>query len=364
MVTDYEEVTGRTTAVQTVEIRPRVSGVLEQVFFTDGQIVTTTAPPTPLFQIDDRPYKAELARTNAAIEQARAKLDRLSLQEQRAKKLRDSNAIPEEQYEQILYDRAEAQAALNVAIAERDIAQLNVGYTRIAAPIAGRISRRLVDPGNLVKADETPLTTIVSLNPIYAYFDIDERTVLRLRRMSAVDGSYFEHDLKLPVQVALADDEDFPLKGMVTFADNQVDPNTGTLRARAVIDNPSGLLSSGLFVRIRVPIGEPKLALMIPEESLGTDQGQRFVYVVNEKNEVAYRRVRVGKLSHGRRVVEDGLSPSDRIVVNGLQRVRPGAKVTVLAPAGERPTATAAKTPADAATPILAGGKTSSVGGK
>lgn len=339
VVTEFEEFTGRATAVQTVEIRARVSGFLEKVFFTDGSLVTAGAP---LYQIDDRPYRAEVDRTAAAIEQAQAKLDRLKLQEDRAKKLFDSVAIPEETFEQIRFDRAEAAGALAAAQANHRAAALNLSFTQITAPISGRISRRMVDPGNLVQADITPLTTIVSVNPMYVYFDFDERTVLRLRRMITAGQLQSTQESQLPVQIALADEETFSLSGTINFIDNQIDPSTGTLRVRAVVDNSNQMLSAGLYLRLRVPIGNPQPALLISEESLGTDQGERFVYVVNEKDEAVYRRVHVGSLTDGRRVVEDGLKPTDRVVVNGLQRIKAGAKVVPQLAKSAAPNTTAA----------------------
>lgn len=323
-VTEYEEFTGRASAVQTVEIRARVSGFLEKVFFVDGQMVTAGAP---LFQIDERPYRAEFDRSAAAIEQAKAKLERLKLQEERGKKLLETTAIPEETFEQIKFDRAEAAGLLAAAEAAHRAAELNLTFTQITAPIAGRISRRMVDPGNLVQADTTPMTTIVSVNPMYVYFDFDERTVLRMRRLVNSGAMKSTQDSQLPVQIALADEKEFSLTGTINFLDNQVDPSTGTLRVRAVVDNSDEMLSAGLYLRVRVPIGNPQDALLISEESLGTDQGERFVYVVNEKDEAVYRRVQVGWLTEGRRVIESGLKPGERVVVSGLQRIKAGAKV-------------------------------------
>ncbi len=213
------------------------------------------------------------------------------------------------------------------AKASLETAQLNLSFTKIASPITGRISRRLVDPGNLVRADETPLANIVSVDPIYAYFDIDERTALRLRRL-ILDGKLpGVQEGKMNVQLALADEDQFLVTGTIDFFDNQIEAGTGTLRLRAVIRNERGLLSPGLFVRVRIPIGVPHAALLVREESLGTDQGQRFIYVVDEQNQIDYRRVKVGFLSDGKRVIESGLKPGERVVVTGLQRVRPGAKV-------------------------------------
>lgn len=324
-VTEFEEFTGRASAVQTVEIRARVSGFLEKVFFVDGQIVAAGAP---LFQIDERPYRAEVDRTAAAIEQAKAKLERLQLQEVRAKKLLENNSIPEETFEQIKFDRAESVGALAAAEAANRAAALNLTFTQITAPIGGRISRRLVDPGNLVQADTTPMTTIVSVNPMYVYFDFDERTVLRMRRLVNSGQMKSTQESQLPVQIALADEKEFSLTGTINFLDNQVDPSTGTLRVRAVVDNSNEMLSAGLYMRVRVPVGNPQEALLISEESLGTDQGERFVYVVNDKDEAVYRRVQIGWLTEGRRVIESGLKPNERIVVSGLQRIKAGAKVS------------------------------------
>lgn len=324
-VTEFEEFTGRASAVQTVEIRARVSGFLEKVFFVDGQIVQAGAP---LFQIDERPYRAEVDRTAAAIEQAKAKLERLKLQEIRAQKLLENNSIPEETFEQIKFDKAEAVGSLAAAEAAHRAATLHLTFTQITAPITGRISRRMVDPGNLVQADTTPMTTIVSVNPMYVYFDFDERTVLRMRRLVNSGAMKATQDSQLPVQIALADEKDYSLTGTINFLDNQIDPSTGTLRVRAVVDNSSEMLSAGLYLRVRVPIGNPQEALLISEESLGTDQGERFVYVVNEKDEAVYRRVQIGWLTEGRRVIESGLKPNERVVVSGLQRIKAGAKVS------------------------------------
>jgi RND family efflux transporter MFP subunit len=355
-VTEYEVFTGRASAVQTVEIRARVSGFLEKVFFTDGQLVQAGAP---LFQIDERPYRAEVDRTAATVDQAAAKLERLKLQADRASKLFETKAIPEETFEQIKFDRAEAAGAFAAAQADNRAAALNLTFTQITAPIGGRISRRLVDPGNLVQADMTPMTTIVSVDPMFVYFDFDERTVLRLRRMITSGEISSSQESQLPVEIALADEQDYSLRGTMNFLDNQIDAGTGTLRARAVVANPNQMLSAGLFMRVRVPIGNPQEALLISEESLGTDQGERFVYVVNEKDEAVYRRVHVGWLTEGRRVVEDGLKPTDRVVVNGLQRIKAGSKVIpkpVAAGAMQKATAASAAPP-NAAVAMLQNGE-------
>jgi len=324
-VTEYQEFTGRTMAVNTVEIRSRVSGYLDQVLFHDGADVKQGQL---LCVIDDRSYKATAANAAAMVAQAVARQGSLVNQDRRSRDLRRTNAVSEEQYEMIAFQRSEADAAVTAAEAQKQLADLNVTYTRVTAPLGGVISNRRVDPGNLVKADETLLATIVSLDPIYAYFDVNERTVLRLRRLIQEGQIESADEAKVVVQVALADEEGFRHRGTIDFLDNQIDPNTGTQRVRAVIANSHRLLSPGLFVRLRFPVGPPHTALLVQEEALGTDQGQRFLYVVNDKDEVAYRRVQVGMLTQGKRVIEDGLKPGERVVVNGLQRVRPGDKVT------------------------------------
>lgn len=335
-VTEFEEVTGRTWATDTIEVRSRVSGYLDKVYFRDGG---TIQAGEVLFEIDQRPYKAELAKATASVKQAEAHLERLVRQEARMKKLLPSKAITTDEYESITFELAEAQATLAAAKASEELAVLNLGYTRVTSRISGTIGRRLVDPGNLVKADDTPLATLVSINPIYAYFDLDERTVLRMRRLMQEGKVKSPLEAEIPAEVAVADDPEFTMKGTINFIDNQLDGSTGTLRGRAIIHNQEGLLSPGLFVRLRVPIGEPHPAILIREEALGSDQGQRFVYVIEKTKDektgtvddvVKYRRVKIGMLIGGRRVIEEGLKPDERVIVTGLQRVRPGAKVQAL----------------------------------
>ena len=209
------------------------------------------------------------------------------------------------------------------------MAKLNLDFTEVKAPISGRISRRMVDPGNLVRADDTMLTTIVSLDPMYAYFDIDERTLLKLRRLTA-EGKIKARDdgNVIPVWVGLSDEEEFPHAGEINFTDNRVDPSTGTLRVRGVLPNPKPrLFSPGMFVRIRLPVGEPHQAILIPEKAVGTDQGNKFLYIVDGEDKVVYRPVKTGSLNEGMRVVTDGLKAGERVIVIGGQRVRQGAPV-------------------------------------
>jgi RND family efflux transporter MFP subunit len=329
-IIDYNDFTGRTEAVASVEVRARVTGYLDKVLFTEGDDVKQGQP---LFEIDPRTYHADVNRADAVLQQAKARLARLELDFKRAAPLLPSQAISREDYDKIVGDREEGKAAVGIAEAARDLAQLNLGFTKVLAPISGRASRQLIDPGNMVKADETALTTIVTLDPIYAYFDVDERSVLKFRRLMEAGKVKAARDSVSPVQMGLVDEEDekgnplFPHAGVINFADNRVDAMTGTLRLRGKFDNPKHFLAPGLFVRVRVPIGTPHRAILISERALGNDQGQKFVYVVNDKSEVVYRRVTVGAMQDGLRVIDEGLAQNEQVVVDGLQRVRPGITV-------------------------------------
>ncbi|MFO1092798.1 MAG: efflux RND transporter periplasmic adaptor subunit [Planctomycetaceae bacterium] len=323
-VQPFEEIGGRTGSPKTVELRSRVTGYLTKVNFQEG---TDVKEGDVLFEIDDSTYKADLAASEAMVNQRKAEADRSRADLNRTKKLAESQATTQQQLETMTYQVAVAEAAVGVAESARDRSAIDVQFTRIVAPISGRIGRRLLDPGNLVIADETPLATIVSLDPIYAYFDFDERSVLAMRRLVEEGVLKEAPDRNQPVLVSVAGEEKYDLVGRINWVDNQIDLSTGTLRARVEIANSGGLLSPGMFVRLRVPLGPVAPALLIPEEALGADQGQRFVYVVNGKDEIEYRRVEIGWLTEGKVVIKSGIQSSDRIVVTGLQRVRPKAKV-------------------------------------
>lgn len=323
-VQEFEEFTGRTAAISEVSVRARVSGYLDKVAFEDGAMVKAGQV---LFHIDDRTFQAELAKAEAALEQAKTKLARFEKEAARAAGLFQSKVISEEAYDSSVFSRDEAVAAVNVAIAERDYAKLNVEYSKVTSPIEGRISRKLVDEGNLVRADDTLLAVIVHDQPIHAYFDIDERTVLRLRRLVQEGKIKATRDSRLEVGISLADELEHRRTGVVDFEDNHIDPTTGTLRVRLLIDNEDHLLSPGLFVRLRFPIGEPRKSLLVPEEALGSDQGRRYVFVIGQENVVATRPVEIGILVGGRRVIEKGLNLGERVVVTGLQRLKKNAAV-------------------------------------
>lgn len=339
-VRDFEEFTGRVEAVSTIEIKARVTGYLNKVDFRDGAEVKEG---DVLFEIDPRTYEAELARAEAQVVQADARLTRLNADFNRANTLVTRNGISREEFDRINGDRAEAAAAVIVTKAARDLSKLNVGFTKVKSPIDGRISRRYVDPGNLVKADETSLTSVVSLDPMYVVFDIDERTMLQLRRLLREGKLPFTPEQGVDFELGLADEEGFPHKGKINFEDNKLDPSTGTLRYRGEVPNPrteangSRILAPGLFVRCRLPVGDPHPVLLVPEQALGTDQGRKFIYVVvtdKDKNDpsktierVEYRHVQVGKVHNGWRVIDTNLKDGERVVISGLQRIRDKAEV-------------------------------------
>ncbi len=338
-ITDHEDFTGRTVANKTIEIRARVTGYIDKINFIENE-GRDVESGSVLFEIDPRLYEAEVARAQANLLQTQTRLKRIELDYDRALKTVASRTITQEQFDQVAGDRAEAKAEVEIMKANLDLARLNLSYTKVTAPISGRVSRRQLDQGNLVRADETVLATIVSMDPMYAYFELDERTLLKLRRAVEDEGMIStRNENSVPIQMALADEEGYPHEGVVNYFDNQLDAGTGTLQARAVFDNRDRMLAPGMFVRVRLPIGRPYQALLIPEQALGTDQGQKFVYVVDDQNRAQYRRLEVGKLERGERVVLGGITASDRVIVSGLQRVRPGE---IVAPrADEKPTATA-----------------------
>lgn len=330
-VTDYEDFTGRTDAVSTVDIRARVTGYLDKVSFRDGDVVKQDAL---LYQIDPRPFQAALDQARGQVERLVAEKKLLEIQVDRYTKLAERGAGSQQDLDQYRAQQAENVGAMKAAQAQVAIAELNLGFTRVAAPIPGRISRTLITPGNLVAADTTLLTTIKSIDPMYAYFNIEEPTVLRLQKMirDGVIKTRSLHDV--PVEMGLADDVDrkFPLHGTLDFANNTIDAQTGTLQVRGVFPNPHAtgkpaMLTPGLFVRVRLPMGKPHPVLLITERAIGTDQGQKFVYVLDKDNKVGYRRVKLGLQFEGLQAIEEGLVADDRVVVNGLQRIRPGVQV-------------------------------------
>ena len=327
-VTEFEEFTGRTAATKVVELRARVSGYLETINFVDGSNVEKDEV---LFRIDDRPFVAEALRTGSVVSQFDARIKRLTSQLERAQELLDRKAMSQDEFDTAKYDLDEAKANLAESRAAHELATLNLQFTTVKSPLDGRIGRRMLDVGNLVMADQTLLAVIVPLKQVYVYFDMDERTVLKIRR--AADSRVLAQGQQnsVPVQIALADSPEFSLLGKVDFMDNQIDPATGTLRTRATVDNPDGLLSPGLFVRLRYPIGHPEQSLLIPEEAMTSDQGQPFVYVVgeNEGKPIAEaRNVETGPLVGSNRVIRAGVKSDDKVIITGLQKLRRNTLIT------------------------------------
>jgi RND family efflux transporter MFP subunit len=326
--TDYADFTARTVAVDSVEVRAHAWGYLEKVNFKEGVLVKKG---DVLFEIDPRPYQAALNQAQAKVAQ-----DEAQLKYDEAEYQRNLLAFNKGVGARSDLDKAEAARGVDIANIAADKAvvasrQLDLEYTRVTAPVSGRVSRYLVTVGNLIQsgdqANATLLTTIVSVDPMYAYFDVDERTVQRVGQLVREGKAKSASETEWPVSLALATEEGFPHQGTINFVDNQVNPKTGTLRVRGVFPNKDEALSPGFFTRVRVPIGLPHKALLVSDRALDNDQGQKILYVVNDKNEVVSRPVRVGALHDGLRAIEDGLKPGERVIVNGLQLVRPGITV-------------------------------------
>jgi multidrug efflux system membrane fusion protein len=313
---DSADFTGRLEAVESVAIRPRVGGYVESVHFAEGGRVEQGAL---LYQIDPRPFKAEVDRLAAERERALAQVKLAESYRDRAERLLARNATSQEEFEQVAADATVAAAQLAAIGAALEAAELNLSFTRVTAPIAGRVSRAIVTAGNLVDAS-TVLTTLVSDGAVYAYFDVDEQTYLtHMQQANAAENSV--------VRVGLINEQGYPHVARLDFVDNQVDPSHGTIRARAVLDNRDGLFTPGLFARMQLVSPSRYSAALVDDRAIGTDLGRRFVFVLDEQGVVQYRPVETGRLAHGLRVVENGLAAGDVVIVNGLQRVRPGVTV-------------------------------------
>lgn len=327
-VQDFAVVTARTDAVETVEIRARVSGYLTETRFKDGQEIKKG---DVLFVIDPRPYQADLDRATAGYNSAQADLKLAEIEFNRSKELRAKNAIAAQEFDSKSAALLKAQAVLAGTRAAYDTAKLNLDFTTISAPIAGQTSKAAVTPGNLVTPDmPMPLTTIVSTKIVYAYADIDERQMLRYVRLNndAKDEGTHPHK-PAEVQLQLADEKDFPHPGVIDFADNRINTDTGTISIRGVFEDKSNLLGPGMFVRLRFPGSRPYAAVLVPQESIGTDQGQKFVFVVKPDGTADYRRVDPGALQDdGWRVVKGNIQAGENVIVEGLMKARPGEKVT------------------------------------
>jgi RND family efflux transporter MFP subunit len=330
-VTDYDDYDGRIAAVDMVEVRARVRGYLVKVDFQDGQIVKKG---DLLFQIDPAPYQATLDAAKAKVKLAEAKVKQTKADVERQRPLVRTGGIAQADFDKTVADAEVAAAAVEADKALVVSAQLDLNFTTIEAPIAGKASRAQVNVGNLVSGSgETVLTTITTVDPMYVYFDVDERALLRYRREFRKDKAGADltqtpiKDLKIPVAVALEGDEGYPHHGVLDFADNRVNPSTGTIQVRGVLPNPKRILDAGMRARVRIPVGEPHKALLVTERAVGNEQGRKFLYVVNDEKVVERRDVKLGRLADGLQVIQEGLKPDEWVIVNGIQRARDAMKV-------------------------------------
>lgn len=327
-VIEWDEFTGHVEAVEKVEVRARVSGYLERVNFKDGAIVKQG---DVLFVIDPRPFQAEVNRLQGELVRAQTRLELAKNDAARAQRLLKSKAISEEEADSRAKGESEGVAAVKAASAALEAARLNLEFTTVNAPISGRADRALITRGNLIQGGavgSTLLTTIVSLDPVYVYFDGDERTYLKYGKLAREGKRVSSREGRNPVLMGLVTEEGYPHEGYIDFVQNVIDPTTGTIQGRAVFENKQQIFTPGLFARIRL-LGSGKYpAVQINDRAVGTDQGQKFVFVVNDKNATEYRAIKLGPIVEGLRVVREGLKPGERIVVNGLQRVRPGMQIT------------------------------------
>jgi multidrug efflux system membrane fusion protein len=331
----WDELTGELQAVNTVDVHPRVSGFVDSVHFTEGARV---AKDQVLFQIDPRPFEIEIERLSAELKRAQSKLEFARAGHARAERLFAQNAIAREEYEQLTSAETEASGDVGSLNAQLHAARLNLEYTHVRSPIDGHVSRALITPGNLV-SNINLLTTVVSDDPIYAYFDTDEATYLRFVRQERGDVRQERGDRTAPragsghtaapspVFMGLVGEQGYPHQGLLDFIDNQVDARSSTIRVRAVFDNKDGRFTPGLFARIKLVANDSYNAILIDERAVGNDLGKKFVLVLKPDSTVEYRPVTLGTRIDGLRVVEEGLQPADTIVVNGLQHVMAGAKV-------------------------------------
>lgn len=340
-VTETQEFSGRLEAIEVVAIRPRVSGYITAVNFKPGAEVKKGEV---LFVIDPRPYQAEADRTKAIAAAAQARADLARLELQRAERLLADKAIAQREFDERSAGQKELDASVRAAQAEHETARLNLAYTRVTSPIDGRVSKAEITLGNLVDATAV-LTSVVSLERIYASFDGDEATYLRVSRRTHAGQP-------VDVKVGLAGEEGFPHSGKLEFVDNQLDSRSGSVRMRATLANTDRALAPGLFARVQIAGGAPTPQILIVDRAINTDQDRKFVYVVDKDGKAEYRSVKLGPLDDGLRIVREGLKPGEKIVVNGLQRVRPGAPIAaqvvpMVANAASAPAAAAA-TPAAA----------------
>jgi len=326
-VQDWDDFTGKLEAVETVEIRPRVSGYIDQVVFTEGKLVKEG---DLLFVIDPRPYQAERDRAAAEVKRLQTALSLARSERERVQRMKESGAVSQEELDQRESTVAQAEANVAGSQAELENATLNLSFTRVTSPISGRVSRAIVTRGNLVTGGNnggTVLTSVVSMDPIYLYFDGDEQAYLRYSQMALSGERQSSRDVANPVQVGLANEEGFPHSGKMDFVDNQLNPQTGTIRARAVLANPNGFFTPGMFARVRLLGSNEYTAILIDDRAVNTDQDRKYVFLLGPGNKIEYRRIELGRVMEGLRVVHKGLKAGDVIVVDGAERVHPGVTV-------------------------------------
>lgn len=316
-ISEWQSYSGRLEAVDKVDIRPLVPGTITAVHFKDGALVKKG---DPLFTLDQRPYLAEVDRAAGQLAAAESRAGYTATDAARAQRLIEQNAIAKRDFDEKQNAAREAIANVKVAKAALDAARVNLSYTQIVAPVAGRVSRAELTVGNIVSAGTAPLlTTLVSVSPIYASFDVDEQTYLRYLNQSSATP--------VPVSLGLADEEGYSRKGAIDSIDNQLDTQSGTIRVRARFDNANGALLPGLYARIKVGAGKPHETVLVDDSAVGTDQARKYVLVVGAQDRVEYREVTLGNLHDGLRIVTSGLKAGDRVIVNGVQRVRPNDAV-------------------------------------
>ncbi len=323
-IVEWDEYTGRTDAVQSVNITSRVSGYLYNITFKAGDVVNQN---DLLFVIDRRPYQAAYDQANGQLRQAEAqqKLNNLNLT--RADELRAKNVIAKQDYDNAVAQKNVSDAQVIAAQAAVELAQLNLDFTEIKAPVTGRIGREQVTVGNLVQADSTLLTTLVSVNPIYAYFNVDERSVLKYQELVKEGKLPDARSAAVPVYLQLENEKDFPHQGTIDFINNQFDPSTGTLQVRGIFPNANGFLVPGSFVRVRVAATPRFQGILVTDRAIGSDQGQKFALIVGQNNVVELRPLELGPVVDGLRVVIKGLTGDENVIINGLVNARPGSKV-------------------------------------
>jgi multidrug efflux system membrane fusion protein len=326
-VIDWDEYTGFLAAVETVELRARVGGFVEKANFEEGQFVNEGQV---LFELDPQPYQAELDKAVAQVGQAEAQFENAASEFTRIERLRAGGGGSEKEFQDARYNKMQANAAVAAAKANAESTRLNLDWTKVKAPIHGRISRKFITPGNLITggtASGTLLTTITKTDPVYCYVDADERSVLKYQKLAQEKKRVSARDARIPAFLALANETGYPHEGVIDFVDTHVDPTTGTLRARGVFPNPNGLLLPGFFARLRIPGSGRYRALLVPDSAIDTNQNIKFLRVLSADDKVTVRPVKLGSLFGEFRVIEEGLNAGDRVVINGLQRAIPNTKV-------------------------------------